>query len=235
MGYLKWYSRNLALCMLGGIFAFHGLSYSVAGRRALKFSGICKRGRQKGVSRICSENKPEQIGREQSKSEQIGAFLKTSADRNNRKKTRKSEQIGVTPFLLTPDWGRFGRSERPFWRKILLFSRGCEVRSNWSQSAPKRLPSAPKGLKFRRVTIRGAHPSTRLSEETWLSEGSQGPLRGSLRGLCAGSPRGSAGVHGIFDPTLVTLGIRKGSHQPRKGPIFHEGSLPDFLKEFAVY
>ena len=35
-------------------------------------------------------------------------------------------------------------------------------------------------LKFRRVTIRGAQPSARISEEICLSEGSQGPLRGSL-------------------------------------------------------
>ena len=35
-------------------------------------------------------------------------------------------------------------------------------------------------FKFRRVAIRGAQPSARLSEEIFLLEGSQGPLRGSL-------------------------------------------------------
>ena len=46
-------------------------------------------------------------------------------------------------------------------------------------------------LKFRRVTIQGARPSARLSEEICLAEGSQGPLRVSsrvLRGLCGASP-----------------------------------------------
>ena len=63
--------------------------------------------------------------------------------------------------------------------------------------------------KFRRVTIRGAQPSARLSEEVCLSEGSAGvfqrALRGSFRGLCGGL-RGSAGVRGIFRgfPGVVT-------------------------------
>ena len=39
-------------------------------------------------------------------------------------------------------------------------------------------------LRFRRFTIQGAQPSARLSEEICLSEGSQGPLRGPLRGFC---------------------------------------------------
>ena len=50
----------------------------------------------------------------------------------------------------------------------------------------------PRILKFRRVTIRGAQPSARLSEEICLSEGSVGvsqrALRGSLQGLCRVSP-----------------------------------------------
>ena len=56
-------------------------------------------------------------------------------------------------------------------------------------------------LKFRRVTIRGAQPSARLSEEIYLSEGSAGVSQRALRGLCGVSPRvlrGSAGVRGIF-------------------------------------
>ena len=51
-------------------------------------------------------------------------------------------------------------------------------------------------LKFRRVTIRGAQPSARLSEETCLSEGSAGVSQRALQGLSegsAGSLRGSAG------------------------------------------
>ena len=56
-------------------------------------------------------------------------------------------------------------------------------------------------LKFRRVTIRGAQPSARLSEEIRLSEGSAGVSPRAPRGLSegsAGSLRGSAGVRGIF-------------------------------------
>ena len=52
-------------------------------------------------------------------------------------------------------------------------------------------------LKFRRVTIRGAQPSARLSEKICLSEGSAGVSPRALRGLSegsAGSLRGSAGV-----------------------------------------
>ena len=71
-------------------------------------------------------------------------------------------------------------------------------------------------LKFRRVTIRGAQPSARLSEEICggLSEGSAGVSPRALRGLSegsAGSRQPSPGVRGIFprvfggsDPTLVT-------------------------------
>ena len=62
--------------------------------------------------------------------------------------------------------------------------------------------SPPKNfLKFRRVTIRGAQPSARLSEEICLSEGSAGVSQRALRGLSegsAGSLRGPAGVRGIF-------------------------------------
>ena len=61
--------------------------------------------------------------------------------------------------------------------------------------------SASVFLKFRRVTIRGAQPSARLSEEICLSEGSAGVSPRALRGLSegsAGSLRGSAGVRGIF-------------------------------------
>ena len=65
-------------------------------------------------------------------------------------------------------------------------------------------------LKFRRVTIRGAQPSARLSEEICLSEGSAGVSQRALRGLSGVSPRvlrGSAGVRGIFQgfSGVVTL------------------------------
>ena len=71
-------------------------------------------------------------------------------------------------------------------------------------------------LKFPRVTIRGAQPSARLSEEICLSEGSAGVSPRALRGLSEGSAgslrgplRGSAGFSEGFggsDPMLVTLG-----------------------------
>ena len=65
--------------------------------------------------------------------------------------------------------------------------------------------------KFRRVTIRGAQPSARLSEEIGLSEGSAGVSERAPRGLSegsAGSLRGSGGVRGIFRgfSMLLTLG-----------------------------
>ena len=65
---------------------------------------------------------------------------------------------------------------------------------------------------FRRVTIRGAQPSARLSEEICLSEGSAGVSERALRGLSegsAGSLRGYAGFSEGFrssDPMLVTFG-----------------------------
>ena len=49
-------------------------------------------------------------------------------------------------------------------------------------------------LKFRRVTIRGAQPSARLSEEICLSEGSAGVSPRIPRGL----PEGSAGLRGVL-------------------------------------
>ena len=73
---------------------------------------------------------------------------------------------------------------------------------------PERQPE--RVLKFRRVTIRGAQPSARLSEEICLSEGSAGVSQRAPRGLSegsAGSLRGSAGVRVIFPrvPGVVTL------------------------------
>ena len=85
---------------------------------------------------------------------------------------------------------------------------------------PKRVPKQTglrwaNFLKFRRVTIRGAQPSARLSEEIRLSEGSEGVSHRALQGLSEGSAgclRGSAKsarfseVVGGSDPMLVTLG-----------------------------
>ena len=66
-------------------------------------------------------------------------------------------------------------------------------------------------LEFRRVTIRGAQPSARLSEEIYLSEGSAGVSQRALRGLSegsagvsAGSLRGSVGFSEVL-PEVVTL------------------------------
>ena len=46
-----------------------------------------------------------------------------------------------------------------------------------------------RAFKFRRVTIRGAQPSARLSEEIYLSEGSTGVSQRVLRGSLQGSAR----------------------------------------------
>ena len=59
-----------------------------------------------------------------------------------------------------------------------------------------------KGLQGHHPT---AQPSARLSGEICLSEGSQGPLRGSLRGFCGVSP-GLCGGPRDF-PSLVTLSL----------------------------
>ena len=56
--------------------------------------------------------------------------------------------------------------------------------------------------KLRKVTIRGAQPSARLSEEIRLSEGVSPRARW---GLCAG-PRDFPRFFGSSDPMLVTLG-----------------------------
>ena len=76
-------------------------------------------------------------------------------------------------------------------------------------------------LEFRRVTIRGAQPSARLSEEICLSEGSAGVPQRALRGLSegsAGSLRSSAGVRRIF----------------RDFPRFFEGSDPMLVRTLVA-
>ena len=109
----------------------------------------------------------------------------------------KLQTLNLSPFLS--GWA-------------LVEARGTPVSDS---GAP--LDAAPKcpfyTLKFRRVTIRGAQPSARLSEEICLSEVgvSQRALQGlsevsagSLRGLC-GVPQDFPRFFGGSDPALVTL------------------------------
>ena len=70
------------------------------------YSGICKRGRQKGVSLICSDLFCKQIGTNRKKTEQIRTHRgipeneerKSEQIGRNGANRNKSEQIGVTPF-----------------------------------------------------------------------------------------------------------------------------------------
>ena len=96
--------------------------------------------------------------------------------------------------------------------RTLLLSKKLKIRKDfcpfWTTNFLKRqrkLQNNHKILKFWRVTIRGAQPSARLSEEIWLSEGFQGPLRGSLRGF-RGVSVGLCGVCGIFR-NVATLSL----------------------------
>ena len=68
-------------------------------------SGVsCKRGRQKGVSLICSENKSKKSEQIRTNRNKSGYSRKRGAQiGTNRKKTGKSVQIGVTP-----NWGLRG-------------------------------------------------------------------------------------------------------------------------------
>ena len=59
--------------------------------------------------------------------------------------------------------------------------------------------SQPNSLKCRRVTIRGAQPSARLSEEICLSEGSAGVSPRVLQGLSGGS----AGLCGVLRGSVI--------------------------------
>ena len=89
------------------------------------------------------------------------------------------------------NWRRHGR--RCHWG--LLSGVHPRLRKNTSPKSRKNSRSQSSLiLKFRRVTIRGAQPSARRSEEICLSEGSAG----SLRGLCGGLSEGSAGLCGVL-------------------------------------
>ena len=120
--------------------------------------------------------------------------------------------FSCTPFPF------FARVLLLFAQGVLEFGRGRRM----LRTCPDFFFSVAAGeelLKFRRVTIRGAQPSARLSEEICLSEGSAGVSQRALRGLsegsaglCRGSPRvlrGSAGVRGIFRSLsgVVTLSL----------------------------
>ena len=121
---------------------------------------------------------------------------------------------GVTNGGLRGVWPPFleiGRN-RPFPQFFYLFRLFPEgAKSTWEiQKTVEKGPFPQISsdllkplslLKFRRVTIRGAQPSARLSEEICLSEGSAGVSQRAPRGLSegsAGSLRGSAGVRAIF-------------------------------------
>ena len=95
-------------------------------------------------------------------------------------------------------------------------------------------------LRFWRVTIWGAQPSTRLSEEIYLSEGSQGPLRGSLWGFCGvtaglcGTLPGSTGFSEGSAPIFVTLGnCWTGKRLPHAGFVTKLADFPaPYLSSF---
>ena len=85
--------------------------------------------------------------------------------------------------------------------RVLKTHLNCESVSPQKPSRVFLLHPLGSFLKFQRVTIRGAQPSARLSEEICLSEGSAGVSPRALRGLSegsAGSLHGSARVRRIF-------------------------------------
>ena len=94
-----------------------------------KRSGNCKRGRQKGVSLICSDLL---LTRNQKKSEQIGTnrgFPKTGSA--NRNRSEENGEIGTNrgdPLLPTPKWGlerngKYFRVEASSQKKTPVLSR----------------------------------------------------------------------------------------------------------------
>ena len=102
-------------------------------------------------------------------------------------KRRFSSLISASshPLPQTPFRGKKGEEgKKGKWKKGKL------------KSGPDRLCQKRP---FQFSSSGGAQPSARLSEEICLLEGSQGPLRGSLRGLCgvgsAGFSNGSDSIH----------------------------------------
>ena len=83
-------------------------------------------------------------------------------------------------------------------RYILLFGLNVSISTTWPFMRMiikhMQLQWMPTFLKFRRVTIRGAQPSARLSEEIGLAEGSAGVSERAPRGLS----EGSAGLCGVL-------------------------------------
>ena len=72
------------------------------GRRARESANYKERGQQKEICSDCSEKR---IGRNQSKSEQIGEFPKRTANRNKSEENGKSGTDRGGPFLVSPNWG----------------------------------------------------------------------------------------------------------------------------------
>ena len=113
-----------------------------------------------------------------------------------------------TPSAPTPcKTSRFKRVPRSnLKRRVEVgFAKHWEHSEKKASSEPLRARNSNWNVKFRRATIQGAQPSARLSEENCLSERSQGPLTGSLRGFCGVS----AGLcRGLRDfPRVVTLSL----------------------------
>ena len=125
------------------------------------------------------------------------------------------------PKIWAADWSKSKIIEMILWEWCCNF---------WWTSQPPKLRMknvifvGPKTLKFRRVTIRGAQPSARLSEEICLSEGSAGVSPRVLRsaGFC-GCPRDFQRFFGGSDPMLVTLANswRKNHDSQRCDRILH--------------
>ena len=140
-------------------------SYSEGTCRLFWFcSGTCKRGRQKGVSLICS-NRSEEIGANRNKS---GYSRKQGAQiRTNRKKTGKSEQIGVTPFSRPQSGGA-----RFVWDKINLFLR----------SVPKALPCVKPSNLWSGGFLQGTSRLERIISRRWRRGWCRRSLYGQKRG-----------------------------------------------------
>ena len=119
------------------------------------WSGICKRGRQEGVSLICSDLFWKQIGTNRKKTEQIGT--NRGIPENKERKSEENGEIGTNrkksgwPLSADPKAGA------PIWLPFL-----------------RTIPSTPKVLQYKKKFLRGINfvkttknifQSTRLPEE----------------------------------------------------------------------
>ena len=94
-------------------------------------------------------------------------------------------------------------------RKFQICCSFCLRSSKDKMKVPKLPEKITAFFKFRRVTIWGAQPSVRLSEEICLSKGFlEAFAGGSLRGFC-GVPAGLCGGPQHF-PRIVTLSLWPG-------------------------